>query len=106
LDIADTPGRLFDSLILRSGTPEQLSTSQEWSLRIRSTVIDGETALVTTWGGNLVRLVLEAKQWQVLLNGDDTARLSSLVAQANGQLLEFKKMATLNNAQRYGVKKQ
>ena len=106
LDIADTPGRLFDSLILRSGTPEQLSTSQEWSLRIRSTVIDGETAQVTTWGGNLVRLVLEAKQWQVLLNGDDTARLSSLVTHANGQLLEFKKMATLNNAQRYGVKKQ
>lgn len=106
LDIADTPGRLFDSLILRSGTPEQLSNSQKWSLRIRSTVVDGETAQVTTWGGDLVRLVVEAKQWRVLLGGDDTARLSSLVAQANGQLLKFKKMARLKNAQRYGVKKR
>jgi hypothetical protein len=106
LDAADTPIRLFSSLITRNGVAQSAEGFEKRSLRIRSVKQEGRTAVVTTWGGDSVRLIVEQDEWRVQLSGEDAARLQSLIANAKTQLLEIRKKVALNNAQRFGVKKQ
>ncbi len=99
----DTADALFQRLFTRAGQPVPVAGLAAVALRIRRVTVESDSATVTTYGGDSVRLTKEGDSWTVELPPDDQARLDALVAAADRGLTRVQAEADGLQRHRYGA---
>lgn len=99
---ADTPEKLFVVLLERAGTRAELHRLQQFGTRPREVARGKNVTIVTTWGGDQVRLVAIGDGWFVALGEQDASRLEKLEAMAERNLARVRQVVTEARTKRFG----
>ena len=99
----DSPEALFRSLLEKAGTPSSLGKLQRFGLRAKSSTQDDEATVITTWGGDKVRLVPVEGGWAVTLDNEQEARLQALLAVTRANLHRVTREIETHFSRRFGT---
>ena len=102
LDTAASPQALFESFVARAGETATLSRLQKLGLRIKSVESSGSEAIVTTLGGDSVKVTEIEGAWFVVLDLEDTTRLQQLETEAERNLGRVRQEVNALRKHRFG----